>query len=323
MSIRGAVPSVHVAIVVLGGVLVAQQPQPAPQVFRAETEAVVVTVTAVDRQGRHVTDVRREELRVFEDTVPQEIAQFEADAETPISLVLVVDTSRSMVDKLEDVADALGHLLDLTRPEDELTLMRFSGFVEVIAAAGEDRLRFRSALGRLRADGGTALYDAVVDGVEHARRGRHRKKALVAITDGNDTASGRDFGEARDAVRRSEVLLYALGIGHGTRGTFGHAPFGHDSLARPDEVDLRTLRGLAEPSGGRAYRLEQAHRGGVDLVDQAVVDIVRELRLQYTIAYYSTNTRKDSKFRRIKVETTRPGVTIRARAGYWAPRANP
>ena len=322
MSIRCAVPLAHLAFVAMGAALVAQQPQPAPQVFRTETEAAVVTVTAIDRQGRHVTDVRRDELRVSEDNAPQEIAQFDADAETPMSVVLVVDTSGSMVDKLEDVEDALRHFLDLTKPDDELTVLRFSDVVDVIAAAGEDRARIRNALGRLRANGGTALYDAIVEGLEHARRGQHRKKALLVITDGNDTASMRDFGDARDAVRRSEVLVYALGIGHGSRGTFGHAPFGHDPSARPDEVDLRTLRGLAEPSGGRAYRLEQAHRGGVDLVDQAVVEIARELRLQYTLVYYPTNTRKDGKFRRIKVETTRPGVTIRARAGYWAPRGD-
>ena len=85
MSIRWAVPLAHVAFVAMGAALVAQQPRPAPQVFRAETEAVVVTVTAVDRQGRHVTDVRRDELRVFEDNAPQEIAQFDADAESRVA----------------------------------------------------------------------------------------------------------------------------------------------------------------------------------------------------------------------------------------------
>lgn len=314
---RIAIPPTLILLVAAGAPWVAQQP---PQVFRAETEAVLVTATVIDRQGRHVTDLRREELRVFEDDAAQEIAQFQADSETPISAVLVVDTSGSMVDKLEDVEDALRHFLDLARPDDELTMLRFSDVVEVVATGSEDRTRLRRELGRLYATGGTALYDAVLEALEHARRGQHRKKALIVITDGNDTASGRDYGAVTAAVRRSEVLIYALGIGHGARGSFGHGTLGHDPFGRPDEVDIRTLRGLAEPTGGRAYRLEEAHRRGVDLIDQAVVEIARELRLQYTIGYYPTNTRKDGKFRRVKVETTRPGLTVRARSGYWARR---
>ena len=120
-------------------------------------------------------------------------------------------------------------------------------------------------------------------------------------------------------MRRSEVLLYALGIGHGERGSFGHDLFG-GGFGRPDEIDIRTLRRLAEPTGGQAYELDDAHRGGVDRIDQTVVDIARELRVQYTIGYYPTNARKDGKFRRLKLETTRPGLTVRARSGYWEPR---
>jgi Ca-activated chloride channel family protein len=171
----------------------------------------------------------------------------------------------------------------------------------------------------LQASGGTALYDAVIEGIEHARRGRHRKKALILITDGNDTASERDEGDAVDMVRRSEVLVYALGIGHGERGSFGHGLFG-SAFGHSDAVDMRTLRRLADPTGGRAYELDNPHRGGVDRIDQTVIDIARELRVQYTVGYYPTNRRKDGKFRRLTIEAIRPGLTVRARSGYWAPR---
>ena len=305
-----------VGLLVLGATLAAQQ---SPPVFRAETEAVLITATVVDREGRAVTDLRQEELRLFEDDVPQQIAQFHSDAETSVSAVLVVDTSGSMVDKLDDVEDALRHFLDLVRTDDQVTMIQFSNFVDVVATADEDRSRLRRSMGRLSAAGGTALYDAIIEGLDHARRGRHRKKALIVITDGNDTASRRDEGDAIDAVRRSEVLVYALGIGHGERGSFGHDPFG-GRLGQPDRIDIRTLHRLAEPTGGRAYELEDAHRGGVDRIDASVIEIARELRLQYTLGYYPTNTRRDGKFRRIKVETTRPGLTVRARSGYWAAR---
>ena len=313
---RSAIPPAVLSFLVIGATLTAQQ---TPPVFRTETEAVLVTATVVDRDGRAVTDLRREELRLLEDNAPQEIAQFHTDAETLLSAVLVVDTSGSMVDKLDDVEVALRHFLDLARTDDELTMLRFSNFVDVAATADEGRYRLRREIGRLVASVGTSLYDAVVEGLEHARRGRHRKKALIVITDGNDTASNRDEGDAIDAVRRSEVLVYALGIGHGERGSFGHDVFG-GRFGHPDKVDIRTLRRLAEQSGGRAYELDEAHRGGVDQIDKAVIDIARELRVQYTIGYYPTNTRKDGKFRRLKLETTRPGLTVRARSGYWAPR---
>lgn len=313
---RFTMPPAAVGLLVLGASLAAQQ---SPPVFRAETEAVLVTATVVDLEGRSVTDLRREELRVFEDGTPQEIAQFHTDAETPVSVGLVVDTSGSMVDKLDDVEDALRHFLEIVRPEDEVTMLQFSNFVDVIATADEGRERLRRQIGRLSASGGTALYDAVVEGLEHVRRGHHRKKALLIITDGNDTSSAKDEGDAIEAVRRSEVLVYALGIGHGERGSFGHDRFG-GLLGRPDAIDIRTLRRLAEPTGGRAHELEGAHRGGVDRIDASVVEIARELRMQYTIGYYPTNTRRDGKFRRLKLETTRPGLTVRARSGYWALR---
>lgn len=305
-----------VGLLVLGATLAAQQ---SPPVFRAETEAVLITATVVDREGRAVTDLRQEELRLFEDDVPQQIAQFHSDAETSVSAVLVVDTSGSMVDKLDDVEDALRHFLDLVRTDDQVTMIQFSNFVDVVATADEDRSRLRRSMGRLSAAGGTALYDAIIEGLDHARRGRHRKKALIVITDGNDTSSTKREGDAVDAVRKSEVLVYALGIGHGERGSFGHDLFG-GRVGTRDAVDIRTLRRLVEPTGGRAYELEDAHRGGVDQIDRSVVEIARELRVQYTLGYYPAKTRKDGKFRRLRVETTRPGLTVRARSGYWAPR---
>ena len=244
-AIRSAVLSLSITT----ATLTAQQTSP---VFRAETEAVLVTASVVDREGRLVTDLRREEVRVFEDDASQEIAQFHTDAETPLSVVLVVDTSGSMIDKLDDVEDALRHFLDLARSDDELTMLQFNNLVDVVATADEGRDRLRRQIGRLRASGGTALYDAIVEGLEHARRGRHRKKALLLITDGNDTASSRNEGDAVEAVRRSEVLVYALGIGHGERGSFGHGVFGV-RFRDPDEVDIRTLRRLTEHAGGRAY----------------------------------------------------------------------
>lgn len=117
-----------------------------------------------------------------------------------------------------------------------------------------------------------------------------------------------------DAITKSEDVVYCLGIGHGERGSFGHRFFG-----TADTVDIKTLRAIAEPSGGRAELLENAHQGKIDLVDRAVVSMTTELSQQYTLGYYPTNVAKDGTYRRLTVTTTNPRLTVRARNGYRAP----
>lgn len=119
-------------------------------------------------------------------------------------------------------------------------------------------------------------------------------------------------------ARKAEVLIYALGIGHGEKGSFGHIP-----QLEGDEVDMRVLSALAEATGGRSFYLEQAHKPGVDLVDEAVRQVSAELREQYVIAYYPTNSTTNGQFRRIRVETVNPRFTVRTKRGYYAPTSQP
>lgn len=277
--------------------------------FKAGTDLVAVTLTVLDRGGRAVTNLTSSDFDLQEDGVPQQIALFTLDDQTPVSLAVVVDTSGSMGDKLEDVQDALRHLVGRLKPDDEVVLLVFSDRVSRVSDFGASRDAILRAIGRLTARGGTALYDAIFDGLDALARGRHQKKALLLVTDGNDTVSRSRLDDARAAVAAAEALVYCLGIGHGERGSFGH---------EPDRVDINVLRAIAEPSGGRADLLEDAHRGGIDLVDRAVVSIATELSQQYTIGYYSTNTARDGTFRRISVATTNPELSVRARKGYKA-----
>ncbi len=283
-------------------------------VFRSETSLVTLTATITDKEGHIVTGLRKEDFDVFEEGVRQEIAFFAAGEQVPVSIGLVVDTSGSMIDKLEDVEDAIGHFLDALKPEDEVFMLQFSDRVDVLVEFADSRERARRAVQRLRARGGTALYDALAEGVQLLGDGKHRKRALLLLTDGNDTASQLSLREAADLAAKSEVLIYALGIGHSSRGSWGHVDLGHR-----DTVDVRTLRRFAEPSGGRSYLLEDAHRGGVDLVDRAVAEMGAELRQQYTVGYYPSGTDRSAKstFRLIRVRLSNPSYRVRARAGYW------
>lgn len=281
-------------------------------VFRTETDLVVVTATVLDRDGRAVTNLTRSDFALRENDVPQTISLFTLDDRTPVSLVVLVDTSGSMADKLDDVQDALRHLLTQLKPDDEAALLTFSDGVRRVSEFGASRDSIRRAIDRLPARGGTALYDAVLDGIEALAGAHHQKKALLVVTDGNDTASRSQLRDVIAGVAGAEALVYCLGIGHGARGSFGHDP---------DSVNIGALREIAEPSGGRADLLQEAHRGGVDLVDRAVESVARELGQQYTIGYYPTNAVKDGTLRRISLTTTDSRRTVRARKVYRAPGA--
>lgn len=311
MQTRWRLRAVILGVLVAGAVLRAQDP---PPVFKSGTELVYVTATVSDANGRPAPRLRREDFVVYENGERQEVAFFGLDDQTPISVALVVDTSGSMADKMDDVRDALEHFVDTVRDDDEITLFAFSNDVDVVAeGAGRDRARLRRAVERLRAAGGTALYDALAAGVERAMKGRHRKKVVILLSDGNDTSSDRRREDAATAVRQSEVLLYALGIGHGERGSFGHG-----ALGRGDDVDGAMLTAMAEPSGGRAWILEAAHQRGVDLVDQAVKEITAELRQQYTLGYRPPASAGAGGFRSLRVEVPGRQYRVRARSGLSA-----
>jgi Ca-activated chloride channel family protein len=304
------------SLVMLG----AQDPAP---VFRSRTDLVTITATITDRSSRRVTGLRREDFTITEDGTPQEIAFFGTGDDTPASIGLVVDVSGSMVDKIDDVRDALVHFIGTLTAGDEVFITSFADSVDVDIEFTRDADRLRRAVRGLRANGGTALYDAVIDGVERLARGSHQKKALLIVSDGNDTNSAASRREAERAVVRSETLVYAFGIGHGARGSFGHDLLGHDRFGRAparqaDAVDLGVLRDFAEPSGGRAYLLEDAHRDGRDLIDEAVAEMASELRQQYTLGYYPTSATADGKFRRVQVRVSKPDIRVRTREGYWA-----
>lgn len=299
--------------------------QPAPSgsqqfpPFKVDVELVTLTATVEDAEGRSVAGLNQQDFQIFEDDVPQQISVFHNDEKVPISLGILFDTSGSMVDKIEGVEDAVLHFIETTIPEDEIFLTRFgNNDVQVVQDFTADRQQLRSALGRLRPRGGTPLYDAVITGLQFLQHGRHKKKALLIVTDGNDTTSRASLREAAASAQQSEAILYALGIGHGEQGSFGH------SEGFNDEVDESALRSLTDPSGGRTIVLQGAHRrGGVDVVDQAAQQVGMELRGQYTLAYHPTNKAKDGTYRRIQIKlAAHPGYSVRTRAGYVAPPEN-
>lgn len=292
-------------------------PQQNPPTIKVDVDLVTLTATVLDRKGQFAPDLQKEDFVIYEEGVPQEIAVFQKQ-DVPVSVGIVFDTSGSMVDKIDEVRDAVVHLIQTTNPEDDIFVMQFSAEVSLVQDFTGDRQILRSAIGRLRPQGSTALYDAIVRALQHVQRGRHKKKALLVITDGNDTSSDINLEQAVDIALKSEVLIYCLGVGHGERGIFGHV-----EGAFKDTVDVDVLRTFSNLTGGKTHLVEGAHyKRGVDQIDLACQQVSEELRRQYTLGYYPTNRSKDGSYRRIRVEAKKGNFKVRTRDGYFAARTS-
>jgi VWFA-related protein len=318
--------------------------------FKSGVELINVTATVSDSNGRFVPNLRQEDFTVFEDDVAQTVTQFSAER-VPVSLGIVLDTSGSMVgEKIEAARNALNRFLyDLLDDQDEIFLYRFNNDVVLLQDWTTDRRLLSRALGRIAPNGGTAMYDAVVEAIPTAAAGRNQKKAIVVISDGNDTASRSGVHEVRQAIRESEVLVYAIGIdGEGPPMYRPQSPLppprtplpipfpfpGGPGRRRPglqpfpqfgpgggqggwrqrndDRVNESALRDMTDDSGGRTEII----RSPRDL-DPATAGIADELSKQYYLGYQSTG-KKDGRWHAIRVEMKNRSYRVRARKGYVA-----
>lgn len=205
------------ALVLIGALVVSlsAQEKPAGQgfSFRSNTDLINVTVTVTDDNGRFVPGLTRDDFIVYEDGKPQAVQQFDSDR-VPVSLGIALDTSGSMAgEKIQAAEAALNRFLfDLLGKNDEVFLYRFDSRPELIQGWTRDRAAVSRALGAITPRGGTALYDTVRDATPLAQKGSERKKALVVISDGDDTSSRITARDAQQLIRESEVLVYAIAI---------------------------------------------------------------------------------------------------------------
>lgn len=330
---------------------VLEQEQP-PVRFRADIALVNVTVTVTDRDGRFVPNLTRDDFVVYEDGRPQPITHF-MNERVPVSLGLAIDASGSMAGaKMDAAREALRRFVeDLLGPDDEVFVLRFSETPELVQGWTRDRALLRERITALRPNGGTALYDAVAEGVSLARTGEHRKKALVVISDGNDVNSSIKVDEVQRRIRESEVLVYAVGIDGEDEGprTLPPAtrrrppvriPFpipmpggarrfprpmppeppsplpwpidgGGRAAPRDDRVNAATLRAMTDDSGGRTELIRTA----VDLKPSTAA-VANELSRQYYLAYSPASAVRDGRWHSIRVDVRNPSYHVRARRGY-------
>ncbi len=342
-------------VVIAGSASVAGQNQEEFR-FRSGVDLVNVTATVVDRNGRFVPGLTQNDFIVYEENELQEITNF-SNERVPVSLGLVLDTSGSMVgEKLTNALMAVDRFLTrLLSPEDEIFLYKFNNFPDLVQDWTTDRQRLSRAIRRISASGGTAMYDAIAESVPLAQTGQNRKRAIVLISDGNDTDSQASLAEVKQLIRESEVMVYAIGIDGQAEDVFGFPPTTRGPLppppmpspfpgARrprgPGGVILPQLPQIQWPfpqgQGRRTVRTSDARvnvqalreitddsggrtevvRSGRDL-EPATANIADELSQQYYLGYSST-TKKDGRWHAIRVETRDKSLRVRARRGYIA-----
>jgi len=273
---------------------------------RVNVSMVNLNITVTDNGGHPVRGLGKEDFAVFDEGLQQSIASFHEDAETPVSVGVLFDVSQSMTEKIDYVRQALTNFCNTINPQDEVFLIRFNNKVKLVRDFTDDRKQLKKSFGSLTPKGETALYDAIIEGLQHLRASKYDKKALLVITDGKDTRSRALLQEVVEAAHRSTALIYGMAIG-------GEV----DRTGTDPTVDYDTLRTIAAASGGKAFLIQAKHnRQGRDAINAAALAISAELRDQYSLAYYPPPAKRDGEFRRIKVSNHNPQYAVRARTGY-------
>ncbi len=281
-----------------------QESQPT---IRAEVALVNIFFTAKDRSGRPIRDLKADNFQVFENRRPQEIEYFSAlgsQDDVPLTIALLIDTSGSVKEKLEyEKTTGEEFFKEILRPNQDLALiMQFDSEVVLVQDFTQSQSDLINALGNLRAGNSTSLYDAVYLAAEEKLKHEIGRKVMVVITDGDDTSSKVRKEEAIEAAQRSDTLIYGIGVR--SRG-FSH--------------DFGVLKKFAEETGGEFF----SPNAKLDEIREAFRSIGEDIQGQYNLAYRSDDGRKDGKFRSINIRCNVRGVRIRARKGYYAPKAAP
>jgi VWFA-related protein len=272
--------------------------------IKTSVNEVLVHVTVRDRAGNLVGQLNKDNFRIYEDGIPQQIDYFSHE-DLPVTVGLVVDNSGSMKPKRPEVNTSTLAFVRSSNPQDEMFVVNFNDGVSFGLPRNmpftdkQDQLKW--ALSSTEATGRTALYDAISDAVAHLKKGSQDKKALIVVSDGGDNASKHSLSETMMLAVKSDAMIYTIGI------------FDVDDLDRNPHV----LKELAKATGGDAFFPESTKE-----VLEICQRIALEIRSQYTITYVSSNKKQDGSHRGIKVKVQAPDhghLTVRARSGYYAP----
>lgn len=276
--------------------------------IRVDTNLVLIPVTVTTPLNQFVTGMEKENFRVLEDKVEQEVAYF-ASFDAPLSIGLVFDASGSMNNKLFKSRQAAAQFFKTANPEDEFFLLQFNDRPQLLVPFTQQTEEIQNRLTFTQAKGRTALLDGIYQALATLKKGRNPRKALLVISDGGDNSSRYTESEVRNRLREADAQIYAIGI---------FEPMGARGRTAEELSGPNLLNELAEMTGGRHFPVDNIN----ELPDVAA-KIGIELRNQYVLGYISKNQVRDGKYRRVQVKLNQPrGMPpLRAlfRQGYYAP----
>jgi Ca-activated chloride channel homolog len=294
-------------------------PQPAPpgqnssaekqgSSIKVQVNLVVLHTTVLDDRGRFADGLKEENFRILEDKVEQKLSVFKRE-DLPVSMGLVIDNSGSMRDKRPRVNEAAITLVENSNPQDEAFVVNFNDdfYLDLDKDFTSSVPELKEALERIDSRGSTALYDAIIGSIDHLKKASKDKRVLLVVTDGEDNTSRNSLEKTIREIQKTDTVIYTIGL------------LSQESKKNAKRAK-KALEEISLASGGLSYFPEN-----VDDVHSICQQVAHDIRNQYTLAYYPTNSKRDGSFRAVQVEVIPPRgrgkLVARTRNGYYAPTA--
>ena len=285
--------------------------------IRIDSDLVTIVTTISKKSPTDPLSLTAADFEILEDGVSQEIANFARDAEQPLNLVMLFDTSLSVTQKLSFEKRATTKFFErVLRPQDRAALFAVSTDVEVVQDFTNRLPSLTQATKQLKPQGATSLYDGIYLAADYLKATKGRR-VIVIISDGGDTTSQKGLLEALKNAQQSDAVVYSVFTGN----------FGFSQNLR-DLAGERALETLAVETGGEVFhpratpgtQSEEIDEQSLKELDQAFSSLAEQLRTQFILGFLSTNEKRDGTFRKLSVKVKKPGYAARARAGYYAPK---
>jgi len=273
--------------------------------IRKSVELVLVPVTVMDESNRIITGLEQGNFQLYENKQAQPIKHFWKE-DAPVSVGIVLDVSGSMDTKIERARDAVVAMLTASNPQDEFFLMTFANRPTLVQDFTPNVDDIRGHLLFTKPKGSTSLIDAIVMAISHMRSARYQRKALVIISDGGDNRSRYTEKEVKSLIKEADVLVYSIGV------------FDTEFRTKEERLGPELLATISGLTGASAYTLDNPRHLPV-----VAEHIANELRNQYMLGYSPEESRRDGKWRKIKVKLALPrglqALRVQARSGYYGP----
>jgi Ca-activated chloride channel homolog len=276
--------------------------------IKVQVNLVVLHTTVLDDRGRFADGLKQESFRVLEDKVEQKLSVFKRE-DVPVSMGLVIDNSGSMRDKRPRVNEAALTLVESSNPQDEAFVVNFNDdfYLDLDKDFTSSIPELKEALERIDSRGSTALYDAIIGSLDHLKKASKDKRVLLVVTDGEDNTSRNSLEKTIREVQKTDTVVYTIGL------------LSQESKKNAKRAK-KALEDIAKASGGLSYFPEN-----VEDVHNICQQVAHDIRNQYTLAYYPSNSKRDGTFRAVQVEVIPPRgrgkLVARTRNGYYAPNS--